>query len=330
MSDEENAKQVRAGYLYGLVAYTIWGLIPLYFSQVKTVPPQEILSHRIVWSLGIMLLLVVVTGTGSELIRVMTSLRLLATLTLSSLLLATNWLLYIYATVNNRVSEASLGYFMMPLVNTFLGSVFLKEKLRPLHYPALACVVVGILIPVLAGSPFTWLAVVLPISFGCYGCVRKAAPVDSLTGLTVETIILTVPSAAYLLWQKSQGEGRFLVDTHDSLWLMLGGIATVLPLLTYTLSIRRLPLIAMSFIQFLSPTIQMLMAVAILHEDVRWERWAAVGCVLVAVAIFLGDAVIQNRRKRNAVRRVVISSNEESVAMASGHARSMPTSSSTN
>jgi chloramphenicol-sensitive protein RarD len=305
VGDEAKAAQARAGFLYGFIAYSAWGLIPLYFAQILHVPPQEILSHRIVWSLGIMFLLTALMGGWGELQRILSSQRLMAVLTLSAVLLAGNWLLYIYATVNNRVSEASLGYFMMPLVNAFLGSVFLGEKLRPLHYPALACVALGLLIPVAAGSPFTWLAVVLPITFGCYGCVRKAAPVDSLTGLTVETLILTVPSVAFLLWQRSTGGGQFLVSTHDTLWLMLGGVATVLPLLTYTLSIRRLPLLAVSFIQFLSPTIQMILAVVWLGEVVRWERWAAVGCVLVAVAIFLADAVMAGRQKRRVVKQVV-------------------------
>lgn len=309
MGDEaqsaQRQAQARAGFLYGFIAYSAWGLIPLYFAQILHVPPQEILSHRIVWSLGIMFLLTAAMGGWGELKRILSSQRLMAVLTLSAVLLAGNWLLYIYATVNNRVSEASLGYFMMPLVNAFLGSVFLGEKLRPLHYPALACVAIGLLIPVAAGSPFTWLAVVLPITFGCYGCVRKAAPVDSLTGLTVETLILTVPSAAFLIWQRSQGGGQFLVNTHDTLWLMLGGVATVLPLLTYTLSIRRLPLLAVSFIQFLSPTIQMILAVVWLGEVVGWERWAAVGCVLVAVAIFLADAVMAGRRKRRVARQSV-------------------------
>ena len=310
------AKQVRAGFFFGFIAYASWGLIPLYFAQILHISPQEILSHRIVWSLGIMALLTAITHTWSDLRRVLGSKKLMAVLTLSSLLLATNWLLYIYATVNKRVNEASLGYYMMPLVNAFLGSVFLKEKLRPLHYPALLCVVIGLLMPVLAGESFTWLAVVLPITFGCYGCVRKAAPVDSLTGLSVETLILAIPSAIYLMWLQGIGAGHLfnqstvdgvaMVQWHDTLWLMFGGIATVLPLLTYTLSIRRLPLIAVSFIQFLSPTIQMILSVWVLHEDVKWGRWAAVGCVLVAVAIFLADAVMAGREKKRIARQTIM------------------------
>lgn len=298
--------QARAGFIYGLIAYTTWGVIPLYFAQVSHVRPEEILAHRIVWSLGIMALLTAITHTWDHLRRVLLSRKLMMTMTLSSILLAGNWLLYIYATVNNRVSEASLGYFMMPLVNAFLGSVFLNERLRPMHYPALALVAMGVAIPAVSKGEFTWLAVALPITFGFYGLVRKKAPVESLTGLSVETLILTLPSAAYLLFLKAQGGGAFGSNAHDTSWLMIGGIATVLPLLTYTLSIRRLPLIAVSFIQFLSPTIQLLLAAVVLKEEIAWERWAAVGCVLVAVAIFLGDAVMVVRERKRIARRAML------------------------
>jgi chloramphenicol-sensitive protein RarD len=305
VGEEAQSREARAGFIYGLIAYTTWGVIPLYFAQISHVRPEEILAHRIVWSLGIMALLTAITHSWDQLRRVLMSGRLMMTMTLSAILLAGNWLLYIYATVNNRVSEASLGYYMMPLVNAFLGSVFLNEKLRPMHYPALALVAMGVAIPAVSKGEFTWLAVALPITFGFYGLVRKKAPVESLTGLSVETLILTVPSVAFLLFLNAKGGGAFGSNAHDTSWLMIGGIATVLPLLTYTLSIRRLPLIAVSFIQFLSPTIQLFLAAVVLKETIVWERWAAVGCVLVAVAIFLADAVIFVREKKRIARRTM-------------------------
>jgi chloramphenicol-sensitive protein RarD len=281
--------QAKLGFLFGIVAYTAWGLIPLYFAEIRHVAPLEILSHRIVWSLAIMVGITLLVRQSRTVWRTLASRKLLITLTVSSLLLATNWLLYIYATVNDRVSEAGLGYFMMPLVNAFLGSVFLGERLRPLHYPALALIAVAVLVPVLAGGAFTWLAATLPISFGIYGVVRKKAPVDSLTGLTVESLLLAVPSVGFLAWQKANGGGQFLANRHDTLWLVFGGIATVVPLLTYTLSIRRLPLLAVSFIQFISPTMQILVAVIWLREPVSNDRWIAIGFVLAAVALFMID-----------------------------------------
>lgn len=302
--------QVKSGFLYGFIAYLAWGLIPLYFDQIRHIGQQaadwngirvpvgaaEILAHRIVWSLAIMAVLILVSRNLGDLLRVLTNRKLLLTLSLSSILLAGNWLLYIYATVSGQVNEASLGYYMMPLVNAFLGTLILKERLRPLHFPALAMVVIGVSIPFLAKGEFTWMAVALPLTFGTYGLVRKMAPVESTVGLTVETLILTVPSLAFLVLRP--GQGYFGTNLHDTSWLVFGGFATVLPLLTYTLSIRRLPLIAVSFIQFISPTVQMILAVTVLGESVGWDRWAAIGCVLVAVAIFLYDAVTQVRARR--------------------------------
>jgi chloramphenicol-sensitive protein RarD len=286
---------VRSGFLFGLIAYTCWGLVPLYFAQVKHVPAIEILSHRILWSIVLMAGLTALTGGWADLRRVLGSRKLVGVMLLSATLLAGNWLLYIYATVTGRVTEAGLGYFMMPLVNSFLAAVVLGERLRAAHYPALALVALGVAIPVIVTGKFSWLAIALPVTFGIYGLVRKMSPVDSLTGLSVETILLAVPSAAYLAYSNIAGTGHFGKETNTSLLLAFGGVVTVVPLLTYTLSIRRLPLLAVNFIQFLSPTVQTVLAVTVLNEVVGWEMWAAIGCVCVAVLIFLADALVRYR-----------------------------------
>jgi chloramphenicol-sensitive protein RarD len=195
----------RSGLLFGLIAYVWWGLVPLYFQTVRDVPAAEILAHRISWSIVLMLGLTAVLGTWADLFRVLRSPRLVLTLLLSAALLALNWLMYIYATLTGRVAEASLGYYMMPLVNAFLATVFLGEKLRPLHYPALGLVAVGVAVPFVAAGDFTWLAVALPVTFGFYGLVRKRVPVDSLTGLTVESLLMLAPSVGFLVWRGSDG-----------------------------------------------------------------------------------------------------------------------------
>lgn len=302
MGDSSSA-DIRAGYLFGFIAYTWWGLVPLYFWHIKHVPAGEILAHRIVWSVVLMAGLIFLTGSWREFIRVLRSGRLVLIMFLSAILLAVNWLLYIHATVTSRVTEASLGYYLMPLVNAFLGTVFLGERLRLAHYPALALVAIGVAIPFLAAGEFTWLAVALPVTFGVYGLVRKKAPVDSLTGLTVESLVLLVPSISFLVWQGTHGIGHFGTATDINLLLMFGGVVTVVPLLTYTLSIRRLPLIAVSFMQFLSPTCQLLLAVLVIGEVVGWEKWAAIGCVWAAVLIFITDAIVNVRKQRKARSR---------------------------
>jgi len=196
---DENAARYRSGLIFGLVAYVGWGLVPLYFAALKShqLREWEILAHRIVWSLPMMLAVMAAVGGWADLARVLRDRKLVLVLLLSSSLLALNWLLYIYATVTNRVTEASLGYYMMPLVNAAFATLFLSERLRPAHYPALLLVALGVAIPFVAAGTFTWLAVALPITFGFYGLVRKMAPVEGTTGLTVETLLLLPPSLGF-------------------------------------------------------------------------------------------------------------------------------------
>jgi chloramphenicol-sensitive protein RarD len=287
----------RSGIAYALVAYLCWGLIPLYFAQVRHVPAGEILAHRIVWSLLLLAGLLTLGGQWRAVGRAFADARLLLTLLVSAVLLAVNWLLYIYATVTGRVSEAGLGYYLFPLVNAFLATAVLGERLRPAHYPALGLVAAGVAYPFARTGEFTWLALALPVTFGVYGLVRKRASVESLAGLTVETVLLAGPSVAYLSAASGTGVGHFGGDRHTTAWLLLGGIVTVVPLLTFTLSIRRLPLLALSFIQFLSPTLQLALAVWAFGEPVPPERWVTFGCVWAAVLIFITDATVQARRK---------------------------------
>lgn len=296
MSDA-SGQRFRSGLAYGLVAYVWWGLVPLYFAALKKagVPAGEILAHRIAWALPVLLLLTAFAGGWADLFRVLRSRRLVLILLLSSVLLAANWLLYIYATLTGRVSEASLGYYMLPLVNAALATTVLGERLRPLHYPALALVALGVTIPFVAEGAFTWIAVALPVSFGLYGLVRKTVPVESMTGLTVESLLMLPPSLGYLLYLSADGQNHFAGDWAVNGLIAFSGIVTVVPLLTFTLSLRRLPLLAISFIQFLSPTVQMLIAVAVLGEELSAARVAAFACVWVAVVIFVVDAARQVR-----------------------------------
>ncbi|MBX9624272.1 MAG: EamA family transporter RarD [Gemmataceae bacterium] len=295
-----DAARFRSGLLYGLVAYIWWGLVPLYFAALKDagVPAGEILAHRIAWALPILLVLTAFAGGWADLGRVLRSRKLVLTLLLSAVLLAANWLLYIYATLTNRVAEASLGYYMLPLVNAALATTVLGERLRPLHYPALALVALGVAIPFVAAGTFTWIAVALPISFGIYGLVRKTVAVESTTGLTVESLLLLPPSLGYLLYLAANGQSHFAGDWAVNGLIAFSGIVTVVPLLTFTLSLRRLPLLTMSFIQFVSPTVQMLLAVAVLGEVLTPDRVAAFACVWLAVAVFVVDATRQMRAAR--------------------------------
>ena len=186
---EQTSASVRGGFLFGVLAYGWWGLIPLYFRQIRDVDAVEILAQRVVWSVVLLALMVAVFGGAADISRVLRDRKLALTLTLSAVLIGVNWLLYIHATVTDRVNEAALGYYVMPLVNAALATLFLGEKLRPAHYPALALVAVGVSVPlVVLGSG--WLSVALPVTFGLYSLVRKTVAVESFTGLCVETLLL--------------------------------------------------------------------------------------------------------------------------------------------
>jgi chloramphenicol-sensitive protein RarD len=189
---------------------------------------------------------------------------------------------------------------MMPLVNAALATVFLGEKLRPAHYPALALIAIGVAIPAVAGGFFPWLAVSVTISFGLYGLVRKTVPVESTTGLTIETILLLPISGGFLVYLWATGQNHMGPDWGLNGLILFSGIVTVVPLLTFTLALRRLPLLALSFMQFISPTVQMLLAVWFLGEVLTADRVAAFACVWAAVAIFIGDAIWQARAARKA------------------------------
>jgi chloramphenicol-sensitive protein RarD len=298
--------QFRSGLIYGLVAYTCWGAVPLYFAEVKGVPAAEILSHRIAWSFPLMLLVTALTPGGVAALRaVLRSRKLILLLLVSALFLAGNWLLYIYATVNGRVAEASVGYYALPLVNAFLATVFLGERLRPLHYPALALIVIGVMIPLTGAGSFPWLAVVLPVTFGIYGLLRKQMPVDSVTGLTMETLLLLAPSVGFILYMEVVGTGAFGRDWNMNALLAFGGVITVVPLLTFMMSLRRLPLLTQALIQFISPSVQFLLAVTVLKEQMGPEQWAAIGCVWASVGVFIADAVVRSRTARRARRELL-------------------------
>ncbi|MBM3983226.1 MAG: EamA family transporter RarD [Planctomycetes bacterium] len=325
MSDE-SASHYRSGLGFGLIAYLWWGLVPLYFAALKAagVPAWEILAHRIVWSLPVVALMVVVAAGWRDVFAALSSRKLLLVLFASSAFLAFNWLLYIYATVTGRVTEASLGYYMMPLVNAALATVFLKERLRPAHYPALALIACGVAIPFVWMGTFTWIAAALPVTFGIYGLVRKKAPVGSMPGLAVETLLMLVPSLGFLLYLSTRGANHFTAtDWRLNGLIAFSGIVTVVPLFTYTLALRRLPLLALSFLQFLSPTVQMLIAVTWLGESLTPDRIAAFACVWAAVTIFVADAFLQSRQLRRVSREPEASA--ESDALASGSRLTIPT-----
>jgi chloramphenicol-sensitive protein RarD len=282
----------RLGLIYGLAAYGAWGVFPIYLKAVRAVPVVEVLCHRVVWALAVLL---VVTGVRRELREVAAALRdrrALLVLSGSTVAIAINWLVYIYSVTHDRMLESSLGYYINPLVTVLLGIVLLGERLTPLMKAAVVSAAAGVAWLAIDLGQLPWISLVLALSFASYGLLRKIAPVGALIGLTVETLLLAPLAAAYLGWAVTQGHSGFLSGGPGMrALLLLAGPVTVVPLLCFAAAARRLPLSTIGFLQYLSPTLQFLLAVAVYGEPFGRGRAGAFACIWVAVALFAFDSI---------------------------------------
>jgi chloramphenicol-sensitive protein RarD len=297
MPDDHSRR--RAGLLLGLTAYLIWGVMPLYFKLLARVSAVEIVAHRIIWSLVFLGVLVTLLRRWSEIRAAAGTSRVLMTLIVTALLIAVNWLVYIYAVVSGHVLEGSLGYYLNPLVNVLLGVVLLKEKLsRPQVF---ACLLAGAGVAVMAAGAGAglWISLTLAISFASYGFLRKVAPVDALEGLWIETAILAPVSLFYVLWLRQAGAGGFgHFGTEVDLLLVLGGAVTATPLLLFTAAAKRLPYSTLGFLQYVAPSLQFLLAVLVFGEPFTRAHALCFGAIWTALAIFSVEGWRAHRRAR--------------------------------
>ena len=277
----------RHGFAFGLAAYSAWGLFPIYLKATARAPVLEVLCHRVVWALMLLLALGWHQDRLADLRAVLRRSRTLAALAASTVLIAVNWLVYIFAVVHGRMLEGSLGYYMNPLVNVLLGVLILHERLQPLERVAVALAAAGMLwLALHVGQP-PWISLTLAVSFGLYGLVRKIAPVGALTGLTVETLLLAPFALGVLAWRLAAGSATFLSgDTRLDVLLVLAGPATAFPLLCFAAAARRLPLSTLGFLQYLSPTLQLLLAVLVYGEPFRRAQAGAFVFIWAAIALF--------------------------------------------
>lgn len=290
----------RAGLFYGVAAYGFWGIVPLYFSALRgIVTPAEFLAQRITWSTVLLAgLLTAIRGWGRAR-RCIIEGRTRRTLIATALLIGVNWYLYIFAATNGMLTEASLGYFIAPLVNTGLGVVVLRERLRWAQLVAIILAASGVLALTVLQGKFPWLALGLAVSFSVYGLFRKTVAADALTGLTIESILLTPLALGYWIWLQTKGEAQFgHVDRQTDLLLMAASFITVLPLFCFAQAARRLRLTTIGFLQFLSPTVQLVIAVTVLNEEFKSKQLTGFIPIWIAIAIYVGDAVTHVRRSR--------------------------------
>ncbi|MFV0462625.1 MAG: EamA family transporter RarD [Nostocoides sp.] len=291
-------EEVRKGTAYGFIAYGLWGLFPLYFHALAPSGAFEILAHRIVWTFVLCAIILLARG-DLRWVRAFGSARLTFGVVLAALVIAANWVIYVYAVLTGHTYEAALGYFLNPLVTVGLGVVVLGEQLRPMQWAAVAVGVVAALVLTLTGEGFPWLALCLAFSFGFYGLLKKRIGVSlqAMHSLAAETAVLTPIALVILGIVASHGDATFIGfgGWHTALLVMAGPV-TAVPLLLFAAATRRIPLVTVGLIQFITPVLQLLASVFILKEHVTGGLWIGFGIVWVALVLLTLDAVRTSRQ----------------------------------
>ncbi|HEX7705728.1 MAG TPA: EamA family transporter RarD [Thermoanaerobaculia bacterium] len=287
--DQSRRREALTGVLYGIAAYGWWGVVAVYFKIVRAVPPLEILAHRIIWSVVMLVLIVAVSRRWTALRTVLVSRRSLLFLLISTILIAVNWFVFIWAITRDHMVDASLGYFINPLVNVFFGFLFLGERLRRVEWVSVAIAAVAVLWLTLGAGVFPWISLVLAGSFGLYGLVRKLARVSSIEGLTVETTFLLPLALGYLFFLARSDALAFGDERSLDLLLIAAGPITALPLIWFAAAVSRLRLATIGLLQYIAPTIQFTLAVAVYREPFGPERFIAFGLIWLAIAIYSAD-----------------------------------------
>lgn len=296
----DETQRRRAGLLNGAGAYLLWGFLPLYFSALAPAGSLEILAHRIVWCLVFCAVLLALTRGYTTVWSVLRSPRSTGLLTAASILVGINWLGFLLGVELGRVVEVSLGYYINPLITILLGVIFLREKLRPLQWAAVAVAVVAVLVISIGYGSVPWLGLLVATTFGGYGLVknRVGGAVGAVSGLSIETLILFVPALAFILWATAAGQSTFTTEGswHIVLMLLLGP-ATAVPLLLFSAAARRIPLSWVGMLQFMTPTMQFITGVWILGEEMSPARWTGFAIIWIACTLFIVDMVRASRRR---------------------------------
>ncbi|MGK9174443.1 EamA family transporter RarD [Yokenella regensburgei] len=294
-----DAKQTRQGVLLALAAYFIWGIAPAYFKIIGYVPADEILTHRIIWSFFFMIALISVSRQWPQVKQVFRMPKKLCLLALSAVLIGGNWLLFIWSVNNHHLLEASLGYFINPLVNILLGMIFLAERFRRMQWAAVILAATGVLVQLWAFGSLPIISLGLAFSFAFYGLIRKKIAVDAQTGMLIETLWL-LPVAAIWLFGFANSETSHMTQNSVSLNLLLmaAGVVTTIPLLCFTGAATRLRLSTLGFFQYIGPTLMFLLAVFFYDEHPGADKMVTFAFIWVALAVFVLDALYTQRRGR--------------------------------
>lgn len=286
----------RVGVFFGLAAYLTWGSFPVFFKALDGAAPLEIVCHRIVWSVVLLCVLVTVRRQLGGVLSALRNRQVLLTLCGSTLLIATNWLVFIYAIQHDEVLQSSLGYFITPLISVLLGYLFLRERLNRWQLCSVLLALSGVLNLAFHHSRFPWIALILATTFGLYGLLRKVVRVEAMVGLTVETLLLGPVACAYLVYLATQHDSAFLAGTlRLDLLLPLSGVVTAIPLLLFVAAARRLQLATIGFLQYITPSLHFILAVGLYNEPFSQGHLLSFIFIWSGLAIYSSDALWKNR-----------------------------------
>ncbi|ACZ83623.1 EamA family transporter RarD [Streptosporangium roseum] len=296
----------RRGVLYGIAAYTMWGLFPLYWPLLKPSGAVEILAHRVAWSLVAVVAILAVRRHWSWFRELMRTPKKVGLLALGAAIITVNWGVYIYAVNTGHVVESALGYFINPLVSVLFGVFLLKERLRPWQWGAVGLGTLAVVVLTLDYGRLPWIALVLAVSFGTYGLVKKIAQVNAAESLTIETLVLLLPALGYMVYLEGQGGATFgSLGAGHALLLAGGGVITAVPLLFFTSAAIRVPLTTLGLLQYIAPVLQFLVGVFVVHEVMPPSRWAGFAIVWLALSVFTWDSLRAAREARRTTLETV-------------------------
>jgi chloramphenicol-sensitive protein RarD len=304
---DEDRNRLIAGLACGLGAHILWGIVGvLYFKQVAHVPPIEVIAHRIIWSLLVMLIITGLRGQFRPMLALLGHRKRVGLLFLAALLVAVNWLVFIYAVSTKQVTQSSLGYFMNPLVNVLLGVLILRERMNRAQLASVALACFAVIMLVVAGGVFPWISLTLAISFGFYALLRKLMPVDSALALTIECLLMLPIGLFIIAWGFLSGRSALdhaisFADWITPTLLFISGIITATPLLLFGLAAKRLSMVLIGFVQYIGPTCQLLLAVLVFRERIDPVKWWAFAMIWTAVLVFSVDLIRRARSKPKAV-----------------------------
>jgi chloramphenicol-sensitive protein RarD len=291
----------KLGLLFGVSAYSLWGAFPLYWPLLEPASPLEIVSHRAVWTLVFCFIVLAATKALKSTLITLKRPTVAVKLFLSSLLISINWLVYIWATNNEHVVEASLGYYINPLIIIGFGVIFLKEKMRPLQWAAVSIATLGVLVLTFDYGRLPWIALALAVSWGSYGLIKKQLGLGALEGLAIETFISSFFYLAYLVYIGNQGTGQFGQSWGLTVLLISAGAVTAIPLLLFNGSTNRLPFTTIGLLQYITPTLQFSIGVWVLNEDMPTARWIGFLIIWAALVTLAIDLIRSSRTVDNSV-----------------------------